>query len=82
MKYRVLKVKTEKYGIKYIPQEKCEEFMFIYNWKNFYEIKNGTDEMITCFYDTIEEAWDRIDKHEENTIINNQSYDTLGEFYE
>jgi len=97
MEYRVIKVNLIGNGIKYIPQYKVKElkkymvvkFIFpiikfetIERWKRFYKIKKGTDEFIPCYYDTLEEAWKRIDKRKSNLKIKEQSYDIIEYHYE
>jgi hypothetical protein len=90
--YRVVKVDVKNYGIKYLPQYKIRKsikvksffkfkYKFVNAWENFYEVRKGTDDLVICYFDTIEEAWDRIDKRRENMILNEQKYDIIKEYY-
>ena len=71
--YRVVKVSLDGDIIKYAPQKKYKE---IYNirvfrkkttkedvtWNNLLTTFKGDDIFIPCYYDTEDEAWDRIDR--------------------
>lgn len=95
MEYRVIKIEIKGYGVKYCPQYKIKKsviskkrwllsdiYKSVDRWKRFYEIRKGTDEFIPCYYDTIEEAWDRIDKRKENLSISERAYNILEYYYE
>jgi hypothetical protein len=96
MKYRVVKVNLEGHGVKYAPQYKTKTLIelkkilffipfktveYEYRWKNLYEVSKGTDELIPCYYNTQEEAWDRIDKTKYNMELDCKKYKILEEYY-
>jgi len=94
-KFRVVKVLLygeEKYAPQYHTTEtiwKKPLWLHINNpsttkevWKTFHTIVEGTDEWTPCYYDTKDEAWGRIKKHESNLILNKRGYTITAEYYE
>jgi len=54
----------------------------ISTWKILHMIVEGTDEWKPCFYDTKDEAWNRIDTHKNNLILNDKEYTITAEYYD
>jgi hypothetical protein len=96
-KYRVIKVDLDGHGVKYAAQFSSEKNVKIKKtkffipfityekvdvWKVMFEVKKGTDELVPCYYDTLEEAWDRIDMRKYNMELDSKKYKILEIYYE
>ena len=51
------------------------------SWGNLFKVSDGTDNLVPCFYDTKEEAWERIEKNEIDKKLDT-NYEILEEHYE
>jgi len=92
--YRVVKVifadKTQKYAAqkKYTSIEVTWKWLIFpinkktVSWDNLFKVSDGTDNLVPCWYDTKEEAWERIEKDEIDKKLDTSDYEITDEYYD
>lgn len=92
--YRVVKVifddNIEKYAAqkKHISTKVTGDWLFIpiqkkvVSWGTLLKISDGTDNLIPAFYNTKEDAWERIKKDENDMKLSTYKYKITDEYYE
>ena len=93
--YRVVKVifadKTQKYAAqkKYTSELVTWKWLIFpfrekeVTWGNLFKVSEGTDNLVPCFYNTKEEAWQRIRKQEMDKKLDcpTSDYQITDEYY-
>ena len=86
-KYRVVKVDLENHGMKFMPQKEKVKIITKSkkkklkksDWSQLHSMVNGTDIWVPCYYDTEEEAWDRIEKDKMSYKLHDCKYTIIDE---